>query len=410
MSTTNGDLNTLKVTDRQGNDYVLSPVDSQARQDIENAKNLQFDDNYFEVDETDDEVNIGLSSTAFAIDNETPLVVDDSRGFVLKSTAPFATAIASDYNPQSTYAEGVRCMYKGKLYRCTTAIQTAEAWNSAHWTEEHVVDIIPAYESKAGAQGGTDLSLVTTGEKYVWNDWTSSDVTINKYYPPDILYYTNFENMTGLSSNQATDVPIVGNTMTYDMNPNYSDRPTLSTLTYNDVVLPCLSLDYTVGWNPLISASASISTTGLTDFTTECIMQFASASGTHVYVSLDGSSATNGLQIGTQTFFGKPLDVYIPGALQSTLTVYNGASKNEPDRIAVPVSDPYAAHKHQIYYNRTDGYWEYYCDNVRYIKGTTFPSWDVNLKLLIVNGGTAVLMKLAQFALTAGRKTELLYD
>lgn len=30
--------------------------------------------------------------------------------------------------------------------------------------------------SKAGADGGTDLSLVTTGEKYVWNDWTSASV------------------------------------------------------------------------------------------------------------------------------------------------------------------------------------------------------------------------------------------
>lgn len=32
--------------------------------------------------------------------------------------------------------------------------------------------------SKAAADGGTDLSLVTTGEKYVWNDWTSANVDI----------------------------------------------------------------------------------------------------------------------------------------------------------------------------------------------------------------------------------------
>lgn len=32
--------------------------------------------------------------------------------------------------------------------------------------------------SKVAADGGTDLSLVTTGEKYVWNDWTSASVNI----------------------------------------------------------------------------------------------------------------------------------------------------------------------------------------------------------------------------------------
>ena len=32
--------------------------------------------------------------------------------------------------------------------------------------------------SKAAVDGGTDLSLVTTGEKYVWNDWTSASVDI----------------------------------------------------------------------------------------------------------------------------------------------------------------------------------------------------------------------------------------
>lgn len=32
--------------------------------------------------------------------------------------------------------------------------------------------------NKVAADGGTDLSLVTTGEKYVWNDWTSASVDI----------------------------------------------------------------------------------------------------------------------------------------------------------------------------------------------------------------------------------------
>ena len=32
--------------------------------------------------------------------------------------------------------------------------------------------------SKTAASGGSDLSMVTTGEKYVWNDWSSASVVI----------------------------------------------------------------------------------------------------------------------------------------------------------------------------------------------------------------------------------------
>lgn len=44
-------------------------------------------------------------------------------------------AIAPLYSSSSTYALKDCVMYEGKLYRCTTAISTAESWNPAHWTE-----------------------------------------------------------------------------------------------------------------------------------------------------------------------------------------------------------------------------------------------------------------------------------
>ena len=43
-------------------------------------------------------------------------------------------AIAAEYSASSTYAVGEYCMYNNALYRCTTAITTAEAWTAAHWT------------------------------------------------------------------------------------------------------------------------------------------------------------------------------------------------------------------------------------------------------------------------------------
>lgn len=44
-------------------------------------------------------------------------------------------AIASMYSSSSAYAVGAYCIYEGKLYRCTTAIATGEAWTVGHWSQ-----------------------------------------------------------------------------------------------------------------------------------------------------------------------------------------------------------------------------------------------------------------------------------
>lgn len=43
--------------------------------------------------------------------------------------------LASTYSSSSIYAVGDYVYYNGSLYRCTTAITTAEAWTSGHWTQ-----------------------------------------------------------------------------------------------------------------------------------------------------------------------------------------------------------------------------------------------------------------------------------
>ena len=42
---------------------------------------------------------------------------------------------ANAYSSSATYAVGDLVTYDGKLYKCNTAIQTAETWTPAHWTE-----------------------------------------------------------------------------------------------------------------------------------------------------------------------------------------------------------------------------------------------------------------------------------
>ena len=42
--------------------------------------------------------------------------------------------IAPAYSASSTYAVGEYVLHNNTLYRCTTAITTAEEWTAAHWT------------------------------------------------------------------------------------------------------------------------------------------------------------------------------------------------------------------------------------------------------------------------------------
>ena len=48
--------------------------------------------------------------------------------------------LAADYSTSKTYAVGDYVYYSGDLYRCTTAITTAEAWTAGHWTAAKLAD------------------------------------------------------------------------------------------------------------------------------------------------------------------------------------------------------------------------------------------------------------------------------
>lgn len=54
--------------------------------------------------------------------------------------------VANIYSASSTYAVGDYVLYNGLLYECTTAITTAEAWNSAHWSRAVMANKLPKSE------------------------------------------------------------------------------------------------------------------------------------------------------------------------------------------------------------------------------------------------------------------------
>lgn len=53
----------------------------------------------------------------------------------LADDTPNKAIIAAEYDATATYALGDVCLHDGSLYKCTTAISTAEAWTAAHWTQ-----------------------------------------------------------------------------------------------------------------------------------------------------------------------------------------------------------------------------------------------------------------------------------
>lgn len=143
MSTTNGTMKSFKVTDKDGNVYIMNPVDTEARQAIDEAKLMDFDEDYFtsEVSQDETTVSIGLNGVPIGLDADSPLkfVQDDAQGIVIGSDAPFATSIAPNYVSTSAYPTvGTAVMHNGIRYVSNTAITTAEEWNSSHWDESDV--------------------------------------------------------------------------------------------------------------------------------------------------------------------------------------------------------------------------------------------------------------------------------
>lgn len=95
--------------------------------------------------------------------------------------------IAPDYNATSTYKVGDYVSYQGKFYKCTTAIETAEAWNSEHWSETTVKDEFvsadfPIYYIRGITNGSAWSIPVTTETKTtlgkVYKDYANGKLPI----------------------------------------------------------------------------------------------------------------------------------------------------------------------------------------------------------------------------------------
>ena len=104
-----------------------------------------------------------------------------------------AASIAPEFSKYSTYAEGDYCTYYGNLFRCTTAVSTAGAWNSSNWTPVTVTDEVAgkadaaalryAFASPTPTVSGTSATVAC--EDRAINDFTvATGITSLTITPP----------------------------------------------------------------------------------------------------------------------------------------------------------------------------------------------------------------------------------
>ena len=73
-----------------------------------------------------------------------------------------AASMAPVYSTSGTYAVGDYVIHDGQLYRCTTAITTAEAWTAAHWTAAEIAMDVSDLNQQISASGDMIPDTVQT--------------------------------------------------------------------------------------------------------------------------------------------------------------------------------------------------------------------------------------------------------
>ena len=92
--------------------------------------------------EAGDELPIGGAAAVGAL-----LIALAAAVAALKRTKADASAIAPTFSTSSTYAMGEYVTYNGMLYRCTTAVTTAGAWDASKWTADNMAAILGNIEA-----------------------------------------------------------------------------------------------------------------------------------------------------------------------------------------------------------------------------------------------------------------------
>lgn len=138
-----------------------------------------------------------------------------------------STVIAEAYNATSTYAVGDYVTHENNLYKCNTAITTAEEWNAEHWTLVDVISAIPTKTSELDNDSG-----FVTGDNY----YDKSEIDTALSGKADAIELDSIESVT------FTD-PTTVDKLSYDASKvDNSLKRVLAILPPNTVVTSCKQL------------------------------------------------------------------------------------------------------------------------------------------------------------------------
>ena len=81
--------------------------------------------------------------------------------------AVMKSAIATEYSSERTYDVNAYVFHSGTLYRCITAITTAEEWTAAHWTQTVLGNDVEGFKNKFDLDEQVfDMGYVESGSAY----------------------------------------------------------------------------------------------------------------------------------------------------------------------------------------------------------------------------------------------------
>lgn len=135
--------------------------------------------------------SVGTSAAASALKSE-GFAVGEQNGTPVTSGSPYYQnnakyyveqidgALALAYSSSATYEVGDYVMHSGGLYRCISAISTAEAWTAAHWTQVAMGDEVADLKTDLGETNEKDI-LLNPNKGYIKTDGTPATGS-NLYY------------------------------------------------------------------------------------------------------------------------------------------------------------------------------------------------------------------------------------
>ena len=145
----------------------------------------------------------GETALAFLDESGVTALTSDIKNLT-DAAYPRQGAIADQYDSTATYAVGDYCIKDGLLYKCTTVISTAEAWNVQHWSATSAADefgnaVYIDYNDVDLFDGFYKLSAMVNAGKIVYIVYDNRIFEFYRISSTEIMFQSVYVTQTGSS-------------------------------------------------------------------------------------------------------------------------------------------------------------------------------------------------------------------